>query len=284
MQNKAPTPGAGGSASSAGGAGGAGGGGGEGSGSGGSASGPAGARGRRRGRRRRQQHRGERAGSSSDPAHEQCTTEGHPVNVATGRVVDSAVDLRLPGAVPLVWKRDYSSKRRAERGALGPGWSHSFEEWITGDGGALVYRAGDGRSICFADVAPGETTFHRRERLSLTREGQGGFAVFSLEARLTRVFSPAAPGGAALLRAVRDAFGNAITLEYEGERLARIVDTAGREPRSSGAPAGSRGSRSGPRGASSSGSTTRTRRPARSPSRPTRSATATSTSTTSTAG
>ncbi len=46
---------------------------------------------------------------------------------------------------------------------------------------------------------------------------------------MTYVFSPAREGGPSLLRAIRDAHDNAITLEYEGDRLSRITDTAGRE-------------------------------------------------------
>jgi YD repeat-containing protein len=63
----------------------------------------------------------------------------------------------------------------------------------------------------------------------LSRDADGTYRVFNLATRLTQVFSAAPGGGPALLREVRDAHDNALRLEYEGARLARIADTAGRE-------------------------------------------------------
>jgi RHS repeat-associated protein len=246
MQNKAPGGGASGSTSNAGGTGGAGGGsggsgsaggdghgpggpaGGGGSGGGGSnsgASGPGGGGGRGDG------NSGGAPGSSSGPAQQHQCQGGHPVDLATGYVVDEAADLALGGTIPLVWKRYYSSARRGDTTAtLGPGWAHAFEQRIVEDERSLTLRDGQGRSIYFAKIAPGESTFHRREKLTLRRDAEG-FQVHSPETRLTQVFAPARAGGPALLRAIRDPWDSAIELFYEGERLARLVDTAGRELR-----------------------------------------------------
>jgi RHS repeat-associated protein len=229
MQNKAPTPGASGSASDAGGTGGAGGGGGEGSGSGGDGHGPGGPAGGGGAGGGGSNSGASGPGSSSAPADAHTCQNGHPVNVVTGHVVDQAIDLQLPGVIPLVWKRYYSSARRQDATAsLGPGWAHGFEQRITDDERTLTLREGEGRLVYFARVAPGETTFHRKERLSLTRGDDGSYRVWSAAARLTHVFAADRPGAPALLREIRDPYDNLVRLEYDDQRLVRVHDTAGR--------------------------------------------------------
>lgn len=226
ISNKAPTAGAGGSASDASGTGGAGGGGGDGGGGGGDASGsqgPSNGGGGGGG--------GSNSGASGPPAR-QCTQEGHPVDVARGNVLDKSTDVALPGAIPLIWEKQYSSARRTDKEAsLGPGWAHPFEQSITEYGDSITLRADDGRSIYFGRPKPGESTFHRRERLTLTADAGGAYRVFDHRSRTTRVFSPSSVAGRALLRAIQDPHDNAIVLEHEGDRLSRVVDTAGREVR-----------------------------------------------------
>lgn len=181
--------------------------------------------GKRRGSRKRR--RGDSPGKNRNKK-EKCTTVGHPVDVATGDVVDEATDLSLPGIIPLVIERHYASSRCDERdAALGPGWSHSLEEWIEEGEETIDLRDGEGRWIFFDKVGAGEVSFHRGERLELRVGHDGRYRVYSPENRVTRVF--AGPGRKALLRAIEDASGNAITLEYEEELLSRVVDTAKRE-------------------------------------------------------
>ena len=230
LSNKAPTAGAGTSAGAAGGSGGAGGGG---SGPGGAGGGPAGpgGLGGGGGSGGGGSNQGAGPGGSSGPPPEKCTTEGHPVDVVTGDVVDGAVDISILGLIPLVWGRRYSSARREDREAtLGPGWRHELEQRVVEEARTTTLHDGDGRAIFFERVKPGETTFDRQERLELTRgaAADARYRVFSLDTRLTRVFAPAAAGGAARLCAVEDVYKNAIRLEYDGERLARVIDTAGR--------------------------------------------------------
>ncbi len=167
------------------------------------------------------------AGSSSGSSKNEGTSEGHPVDVATGEVVDDATDVTLPGLIPLVFERRYASSRRSDRSsALGPGWAHSYDQWIEEGDHAIKLRDGEGRWIHFAKVDPGQETFHRRERLTLKREADGSYHIHSPADRLTRSYEGA---GRAHLRSIRDAHGNAIKLDYSADRLVRIVDTAGRE-------------------------------------------------------
>jgi RHS repeat-associated protein len=107
-----------------------------------------------------------------------CHTTGHPVDVATGRLLTSGIDLELPGPLPLVFKRQYATSWSFRDGVLGWGWSHSFDQavWVEAvlDGAkpggdtrqalqarqarqarneveptTVVYRAEDGREIEF---------------------------------------------------------------------------------------------------------------------------------------
>lgn len=232
ISNKAPTAGAGGSASGAGGAGGAGGGGGTGGGGGGGASGPAGPGGSGGAGGGGSNSGAHGPGSSSGAPEEHQCQGGHPIDLVTGFVVDDAVDLEIPGMIPFLWRRYYSSSRRAAHGAaLGPGWAHGFEQRITEGESVITLRDAEGRELYFARIEPGESTFHRRERRTLHRDGEGRFRVVEHKSGLTLDFSPARGGGPALLRAIRDAWGFSITLSYDGERLIQIIDTAGREVR-----------------------------------------------------
>ena len=161
--------------------------------------------------------------------------DGHPVAVETGYVVDDDIDLALPGAIPLTIERSYSSQRSDDEGLLGKGgWALSIEQWVRPGDGVLALRLEDGREAYFEPIGAGERTYHRREQLELFAEpGQHGprYRLWDVRRRLWRHFVAQVPGGKARLTAITDAHGNAITLEYDGDRLQRIIDTAGRELR-----------------------------------------------------
>lgn len=172
-------------------------------------------------------------GQASDLCNKNKCVDGHPVDLTSGDVVDEKIDLSLPGAIPCVWKRHYSSKRATERTSLGRGgWAHSFEQWVeTTENDLLSLRDEEGRNIYFRAIGVGESVFHRMERLTLKALEQGAFEVFSHKTRLTRHYAPADGDGKAWLRSIRDAHGNGIMLDYANGKLRRIIDTAGREIR-----------------------------------------------------
>lgn len=158
--------------------------------------------------------------------------ESDPVAVATGSVVDEAVDLALPGALPLVWRRTYASDRAQERTSYGRGgWTHSFEQWVERGEEVATYRAADGRDIYFPLLAPGGQAFHRGERLTLAADRSGGYTVLEHESRRLLAFAPIGGGGRAVLRSVSDPYGHTVKLDYDGQVLRRIVDSVGREVR-----------------------------------------------------
>ena len=170
-------------------------------------------------------------GKSSAPTQEKCTEGGHPVDVASGFVVDREIDLQIDGLIPLLWKRHYSSARRHEtKRGLGQGWAHTYEQWIEEADRLTVLFDGEGREIYFDKLRDGEHVFHRGERSTLHRDAEGEYRVFDHTTRLTSVFKTTKSGGRALLHSIVDSYKNAIRFEYDDQRrLARIVDTVGRE-------------------------------------------------------
>ncbi|MBI4952049.1 MAG: hypothetical protein HY908_08450 [Myxococcales bacterium] len=170
-------------------------------------------------------------GKSSGPDPAECTAPGHPVDAVSGQVVDDAIALRLPGAFPFVFRRWYSSARAGEKGALGRGgWVHAYEQWVVREQEVTTYRRGDGRDVYFDRIAPGGSTFHRRERLTLSAD-RAGYTVEDHVSGLRHFFEPRGRSDRAALVAIADRSGHRIVFEYDGDRLIRIVDTAGRELR-----------------------------------------------------
>ncbi|WP_437621378.1 DUF6531 domain-containing protein [Sorangium sp. So ce1151] len=163
------------------------------------------------------------------PKAKQCQG-GHPVDLGTGYVVDDAVDLELPGFIPLVWSRSYSSAARSHRGALGAGgWTHSFEQWVEETEAGYRFHNEEGLPVDFGPTDENGTSFHRGERIELQKRGRS-FEIRSLRDRRIRTFS-ALPNGRHALRSIRDSRFHEIQLVYEGNLLVRIVDSVKREIR-----------------------------------------------------
>jgi hypothetical protein len=143
--NKAPTPGVGSNAGDAGGSGGGGGDGGGGAGAGGSPGGPSGPAGGGGGGG----GSADGAAGTSSAAHDEHTCQGgHPVDLVSCAVVDKATDLEIPGLIPLVFKRYYSSLRHDDKeSSLGPGWAHSFDQRIVALDKTIALRDEQGRFI-----------------------------------------------------------------------------------------------------------------------------------------
>jgi RHS repeat-associated protein len=78
-----------------------------------------------------------------------CFFTGHPVDVATGRVMSWSTDFTLPGPIPIVFSRDYASSWASRSGPLGPGWSHSLDRALWLEPRKIVARIADGREIVF---------------------------------------------------------------------------------------------------------------------------------------
>jgi RHS repeat-associated protein len=167
-----------------------------------------------------------------------CFVTGHPVDVATGRVFTDNIDFELPGPLPLVFERVYSSSLSWRNGPLGYGWSHSLDQQVWLEPNKVVLLAEDGREIEFhldgfpdGTIRAGQSVYDPTNRLTLRAMGDFRWEVESAQG-LVREFAPV-PGGephrARLLR-IRSRDGHhSIQLTYDARgRLEWGRDCGGR--------------------------------------------------------
>ncbi len=103
-----------------------------------------------------------------------CFFTGHPVDVASGKVLTECVDAALPGPLPLQIDRIYSSAFADRAGRVGQGWSISLDQAVWRERGKVVLRSEDGREIEFDTfdlpghrIEPGQSLCSAIERLTL---------------------------------------------------------------------------------------------------------------------
>jgi RHS repeat-associated protein len=176
-----------------------------------------------------------------------CFLTGHPVDVATGRVLTSAVDFALPGALPLRLERHYSSAWANRSGPLGPGWSHSLDQAVWAERGRLVYLDPEGREIEFdsfefADhrLPDGAELYQPISRSTLRSEGGGRYTLTTQDG-LRREFGRVGAGRGeeqgerdGWSRLLRETSREGARLEYSYDqqgRLAAVTDSGGRSAR-----------------------------------------------------
>jgi RHS repeat-associated protein len=166
------------------------------------------------------------AKKEGDPEEEgtECREEGHPVEVISGQVVDSALDLALPGPIPVAWRRLYFSSFHADRSPLGRGgWTHELHQFVGVVKDKLVLRGPTGRNLPLPDVEVGATAILRGKQLAITRFNDERYEVQDLKSRVTRVFSPLdRSAGLSMLRAIKDPWGNQVDFVYDGGRLTTV--------------------------------------------------------------
>ncbi len=96
-------------------------------------------------------------------------TSGHPVNPLLGaKVLPGETDLALPGPLPFMHSRTYSSYRTrtpAPVGVFGPGWKAPSDIRLQLRDDGLILNDNGGRSIHFEPLLPGETVYSRSESM-----------------------------------------------------------------------------------------------------------------------
>ncbi|EHC4099942.1 RHS repeat protein [Escherichia coli] len=102
-------------------------------------------------------------------------TYANPVNPLLGaKVLPGETDLALPGPLPFILSRAYSSYRTrtpAPVGVFGPGWKAPFDIRLQIRDEGLILNDSGGRSIYFEPLFPGEISYSRSESLWLARGG-----------------------------------------------------------------------------------------------------------------
>ncbi|TXU29599.1 type IV secretion protein Rhs, partial [Escherichia coli] len=102
-------------------------------------------------------------------------TYANPVNPVLGaKVLPGETDLALPGPLPFILSRAYSSYRTrtpAPVGVFGPGWKAPFDIRLQIRDEGLILNDSGGRSIHFEPLFPGEISYSRSESFWLARGG-----------------------------------------------------------------------------------------------------------------
>ncbi len=167
-----------------------------------------------------------------------CFFTGHPVDVASGKVMTSSVEVELPGPLPLKIERVYSSAFADRDGPLGHGWSLSLDQAIWTERGRVVLLEEDGRELEFDAfdlpehrMRPGDRLWHPIDRLELECLEEGRWRVTSVGG-VVREFGPVAgrPDGRAMIERTRSPCGHhEIAYEYdEHGALEWVRDACGR--------------------------------------------------------
>lgn len=167
-----------------------------------------------------------------------CKLTGHPVDVASGKMMTRALDAELPGPLPLMIERFYLSNFASRRGPLGNGWSCSLDQAVWEERGKVVLLAEDGREIEFDTfdfpdhrMRSGDEVWNAINRLTLRCEAIGKWRVTSHDG-VYREFASVlgkTDGRARIQRIVSRCENHQITFTYDvRSRLERVSDSAGR--------------------------------------------------------
>lgn len=171
-----------------------------------------------------------------------CFFTGHPVDVASGKVMTEFVDAELPGPMPLKVERIYSSAFARRSGMLGHGWSLSLDQAVWRERGKVVLQAEDGREVEFDTfdfpghrIEPGQRVYHPIERLTLHCEDEGAWRIVDRDG-VVRRFAPVPErkDGRAMIQAIVSRCGHhQIAFHYGTEGTARgrlqwVRDSSGR--------------------------------------------------------
>ncbi len=158
---------------------------------------------------------------------------GHPVDVASGVQFTAWHDIEIPGCVPLVMRRFYSTGLlEGPHAALGPGWTHFFDLTLARDVSGYRLFGDDGEEVWFEDqsglVDGGEPVFNFSHSMELRREGDR-YAVYhwhDWETEVRKQMFRVRDDGPMLLDAIEAVSGHGVALRYDdGGRLAEARQT-----------------------------------------------------------
>jgi RHS repeat-associated protein len=193
-----------------------------------------------------------------------CFSTFYPVNDATGNFTHTFDDMSLPGRGPaLHFTQTYNALNAGTPGALGYGWSHSYQMNLSFDSsdGNVTVNQENGSQVLFTNTGSGYVpptrvlatlvkngdatfTFTRRAREIFTfsttgqllQEGDLNGYTTTLGYSNGRLTSVTDPGGRALtfaytngqLTSVTDPTGRSVTFQYDGSgNLSALIDVGG---------------------------------------------------------
>lgn len=163
-----------------------------------------------------------------------CKKGFEPVDLITGRVIYEGIDIELPGPLPLRWQRSWYSDSELEE-ALGYGTHLCYDLWIEEfpEEDCIAIALPDGRGIGFPLLIPGQSEYHRSEKLTLSCLEDGSYTLYNHEERLTYTYNlPKYGSKKHKLKTINNHLGHTIQFHYNNQGfLQTIIDSAGRHLR-----------------------------------------------------
>ncbi|MFV0408831.1 MAG: RHS repeat-associated core domain-containing protein [Paracoccus sp. (in: a-proteobacteria)] len=162
-------------------------------------------------------------GSKASQALKNRTSTGHPVDVATGELYSEDTEFLISGLVALPWRRFWLSSSPVN-GTLGRKWHHSLDMALWEAEDCQLMRVEDGRLVVLPKLAPGQSFYHRAERLLATRTAEDRWSIRKNDDLIWHlVADPLKRQGDLHLEAVEDQNGNRIALRYDDQGWLREV-------------------------------------------------------------
>jgi RHS repeat-associated protein len=170
-----------------------------------------------------------------------CHFTGHPVDIATGRVVTSTTDFKLPGRIPIEFDRAYDTAAVDYTGSLGSGWIHPYDIhlWFDAEQNVVSFRDEELNVVYFDPVEVGQKSFNTMTRTWLERTGEYNYLMRrnnGLRYSFSAVESPGeipselgfSESAALRLASIEDRNDNRVSLRYE-QGLLRAVETSAQD-------------------------------------------------------
>ncbi|AIJ22386.1 RHS repeat-associated core domain-containing protein [Amycolatopsis methanolica] len=153
--------------------------------------------------------------TTKEPGKKDC--EFDPIDVATGDVLLTEVDLVVPGALGELITRNHVSSYRGGRW-FGPSWTSLLDERLTVAAGTVRYHSADAMVLSFPVPAPGRSAGVQQGPVRLLHTDGGDYVVTDPGRGLTRRFA-FAPGARdeLLLREVRTEDGEFVVLDRDAD-------------------------------------------------------------------
>ncbi|SFT08923.1 RHS repeat-associated core domain-containing protein [Saccharopolyspora flava] len=151
---------------------------------------------------------------------------GDPVDPATGDMFDSAVDVRIEAALPLVLQRSHISSYRAGR-LFGRTWASTVDQRLEFDARGVVFAAEDGALLVYPEPPEdgGSVLPEAGPRWPLARTAEGYRIWRPLTGEI--LYFGKEPVGIAPIVAVADGNGSRIDFDYEAGALVGIRHSGG---------------------------------------------------------
>lgn len=150
------------------------------------------------------------------------TTVGHPVEITSGSVFTAWHDFELPGYIPLIWRRFYSTAT-LDLTPLGHGWMTPFFMTIQKEQDFFLMKNEEGRNVVFLKPDVDGISINPQEQMEL-RVDSLKYKVWDWHHKRYYFFSPYPSQNIHSLKRIEDYSGNSISIQYDDKNRPQIIE------------------------------------------------------------